>query len=174
MRGIRKKMAIVRQKETTAIPFVAQKNCAVTGRGIGGIMQFLPGLHGRPRLFSLVSQMIEDERPDRREHVGDEHARVPEDHCQRRRSQEFQEADRVELQKVLALSQMKELDAHQQDRKCTAAGRMSREISRRSAPKNTKTAIRNTFQVTLERLAIWRASRQPLKRHLECVPDRGL
>ena len=28
-------MAIVRQKEPTAIPFVAQKNCAVTGRAIG-------------------------------------------------------------------------------------------------------------------------------------------
>ena len=59
--------------------------------------------------------MIQNERPDRREHVGDEHACVPEIHRQRRRSQEFQEADRVELEKVLALPQMKELDAHQQD-----------------------------------------------------------
>ena len=78
-------------------------------------MQFLPSLHGCLSLFGLVPEVIQDERPDRREHVGDEHARVPEVHRQRRRSQEFQEADHVELQKVLALPQMKELDAHQQD-----------------------------------------------------------
>ena len=78
-------------------------------------MQFFPGLHGRPCLLSLVPQVIQDERPDCHEHVGDEHARVPEVHRQRRRSQEFQEADRIQLQKVLALPEMKELDAHQQD-----------------------------------------------------------